>query len=230
MHRFGVAVSTGFGMTEIGGPIWGGDIDASNLESCGRLNDSDPRGYQLRIVDEHDREVGRGDVGELIVRTTVPWSLNAGYFRDPEATASAWRNGWFHTGDAMRQDPDGNYYFVDRFKDCIRRKGENISSFEVEAYALEVPGVAEAAAVSVPSEDGEQEVKIFLVAEPGTSLDLHEIGGLLTASMPRFMVPRFLEQVGSLPRTPATGRIQKGSLRAQPPGPRAWDRLADATV
>jgi crotonobetaine/carnitine-CoA ligase len=230
MHRFGVAVSTGFGMTEIGGPIWGGDIDASNLESCGRLNDSDPRGYELRLVDEHDREVGSGEVGELIVRTAVPWSLNAGYFRDPEATASAWRNGWFHTGDAMRQDPDGNYYFVDRFKDCIRRKGENISSFEVEAYALEVPGVAEAAAVGVPSEDGEQDVKIFLVAGPGTSLDLHEIGGLLAASMPRFMVPRFLEQVGSLPRTPATGRIQKGSLRAQPPGPRAWDRLADATV
>lgn len=230
MHRFGVAVSTGFGMTEIGGPIWGGDIDGSNLESCGRLNDSDPRGYELRLVDEHDREVDNGEVGELIVRTSAPWSLNAGYFRDPEATATAWRNGWFHTGDAMRQDPDGNYYFVDRFKDCIRRKGENISSFEVEAYALEVPGVAEAAAVGVPSEDGEQDVKIFLVAEPGTSLDLHEIGELLALSMPRFMVPRYLEQVGSLPRTPATGRVQKGTLRSQPHGDRTWDRLADATV
>jgi crotonobetaine/carnitine-CoA ligase len=225
MHRFSVAVSTGFGMTEIGGPIWGGDIDGSNLESCGRLNDSDPRGYELRLVDEHDREVDNGEVGELIVRTSAPWSLNAGYFRDPEATATAWRNGWFHTGDAMRQDPDGNYYFVDRFKDCIRRKGENISSFEVEAYALEAPGVAEAAAVGVASEDGEQDVKIFLVAEPGTSLDLHELGELLALSMPRFMVPRFLEQVSDLPRTPATGRVQKGTLRSRSPGDHAWDRL-----
>jgi crotonobetaine/carnitine-CoA ligase len=228
MRRFDIAVSTGFGMTEIGGPIWGTDIDGSNLESCGRVNDKDPRGYELRLVDEHDREVPTGEVGELIVRTAVPWSLNAGYYRNPEATAAAWRNGWFHTGDAMRQDSEGNYYFVDRFKDCIRRKGENISSFEVEGYALEVPGVAEAAAVGVPSPDGEQEVKIFLVAKAGEALDLAEIGELMAQSMPRFMVPRYLEQIDSLPRTPATGRIQKGILRSQQPGAGMWDRLAGA--
>jgi crotonobetaine/carnitine-CoA ligase len=226
-HRFDVVVSTGFGMTEIGGPIWGGEIDGSNLDSCGRLNASDPRGYELRLVDEHDREVENGEVGELIVRTSVPWSLNAGYFRSPEATAVAWRNGWFHTGDAMRQDSDGNFYFVDRFKDCIRRRGENISSFEVEAYALEAPGVAEAAAVGVPSDDGEEDVKIFLVAEPGESLALDEIGDLLAQSMPRFMVPRFLELVGSLPHTPTTGRVQKGALRSRPPGDDTWDRAVD---
>jgi crotonobetaine/carnitine-CoA ligase len=230
MRRFNVAVSTGFGMTEIGGPIWGGDIDGSNLQSCGQLNDQDPRGYEVRLVDEYDREVAVGDVGELIVRTSAPWSLNGGYFRNPEATATAWRNGWFHTGDAMRQDSDGNFYFVDRFKDCIRRKGENISSFEVEAYALEAPGVAEAAAIGVQAEDGEQEVKIFLVAEPGTSLNLPEIGERLALSMPRFMVPRFLEQVTALPRTPATGRVQKGTLRSRPPGDQTWDRLVNVKV
>lgn len=229
MRRFEVAVSTGFGMTEIGGPIYGVDIDGTNLESCGRLNTFDPRGYEVRLVDEHDREVEVGDVGELVVRTSVPWSLNAGYFRNPEATAEAWRNGWFHTGDALRQDSDGNFYFVDRFKDCIRRKGENISSFEVEAYALEVPGVAEAAAVGVPSEDGEQDVKIFLVAGSGQPLNLAEVGQSLAQSMPRFMIPRFLEQVSTLPRTPATGRVQKGLLRSQPPGDHRWDRLAAAT-
>jgi crotonobetaine/carnitine-CoA ligase len=230
MHRFDVVVSTGFGMTEIGGPIWGGEIDGSNLDSCGRLNTSDPRGYEIRLVDEHDREVENGEVGELIVRTSVPWSLNAGYYRNPEATAAAWRNGWFHTGDAMRQDTDGNFYFVDRFKDCIRRKGENISSFEVEAYALEARGVAEAAAVGVPSDDGEEDVKIFLVAEPGRPLILHEIGELLAQSMPRFMAPRFLELVNSLPRTPTTGRVQKGVLRSRPPGDNVWDRVIDGTA
>jgi crotonobetaine/carnitine-CoA ligase len=230
MRRFDVVVSTGFGMTEIGGPIWGVDIDGTNLESCGRSNDLDPRGYELRLVDEHDREVERGDVGELIVRTSAPWSLNAGYFRDPEATAAAWRNGWFHTGDALRQDSDGNLYFVDRFKDCIRRKGENISSFEVEEYALEAPGVAEAAAVGVAAEDGEQDVKVFLVARPGESLNLAEVGDFLALTMPRFMVPRFLEQVSTLPRTPTTGRVQKGQLRSRPPGDHSWDRIAGAKV
>lgn len=230
MHRFGVAVSTGFGMTEIGGPIWGLDIDGTNLESCGRLNDLDPRGYEIRLVDEQDRAVDVGEVGELIVRTLVPWSMNAGYFHDPAATARAWRNGWFHTGDALRQDLDGNFYFVDRLKDCIRRKGENISSFEVEQYALEAPGVAEAAAVGVPAEDGEQDVKVFLVANPGDSLNLSEVGDFLALTMPRFMVPRFLEQVSTLPRTPATGRVQKAQLRLRPPGDESWDRLVGAKV
>jgi crotonobetaine/carnitine-CoA ligase len=100
----------------------------------------------------------------------------------------------------------------------------------VEEYVLEVPGVAEAAAVGVAAEDGEQDVKIFLVAEPGTSLNLREIGELLALSMPRFMVPRFLELVSGLPRTPATGRVQKGTLRSQPPGNHTWDRLVDAKV
>jgi crotonobetaine/carnitine-CoA ligase len=222
MRRFNVVVSTGFGMTEIGGPIAGVDIDGTNLTSCGRVK-VDPRGYEIRLVDEHDREVEVGQVGELTVRTNEPWSVTSGYFRNPEATAAAWRNGWFHTGDALRQDADGNYYFVDRFKDCIRRKGENISSFEVEAYVLEVPGVAEAAAVGVPSQDGEQEVKVFLVPQPDEALDLAKVGDFLAQSMPRFMVPRYLEEVTSLPRTPATGRVQKGSLRAQPPGDRTWE-------
>jgi crotonobetaine/carnitine-CoA ligase len=96
----------------------------------------------------------------------------------------------------------------------------------VEAYALEVAGIAEAAAVGVPAEDGEQDVKIFLVASPGVSLNLAAVGLSLAQSMPRFMIPRFLEQVNALPRTPTTGRAQKGSLRSKPPGARSWDRLA----
>jgi crotonobetaine/carnitine-CoA ligase len=225
MERYDIAVTTGFGMTEIGGPIAGIDIDGSNLKSCGTVN-PDPRGYEVRLVDEFDREVPVGEVGELIVRTSVPWTLNAGYYRNPEATAAAWRNGWFHTGDAMRQDEKGSFYFVDRFKDCIRRKGENISSFELEGYALSYPGVAEAAAVGVPTADGEEEVKIFLVAKPEAKLDLDAMAAFLAEQMPKFMVPRYLEIVEEFPKTPATGRIQKGELRTRAPGSQQWDRAA----
>jgi crotonobetaine/carnitine-CoA ligase len=224
MRRFGVAVTTGYGMTEIGGPLAGIDIDAVNFKTCGTIS-PDPRGYEVRIVDEYDREVGPNEVGELIVRTSVPWTLATGYYNNPQATADAWRNGWFHTGDAMTMDDVGNFYFIDRQKDCIRRKGENISSFEVEAYACAFPGVAEAAAVGVASPDGEQDVKIFLVAEKEEGLDLDAMGRWLSEHMPKFMVPRYLEVLPALPRTPATERIQKAALQAQTPGPDQWDRL-----
>jgi crotonobetaine/carnitine-CoA ligase len=224
MQRFDVAVATGFGSTEIGGPIAGIDVDGSNLKSCGKVN-PDPRGYEIRLVDEFDREVPIGAVGELIVRTSVPWTLNAGYYRNPEATAEAWRNGWFHTGDAMTQDADGNFYFVDRFKDCIRRRGENISSFELEGYALSYPGIADAAAVGIPTQDGEQEVKIFLLAKTEEGVDLDAMGAWLADEMPKFMIPRYLEIVSEFPRTPTTQRIQKNALRSLPPGSAEWDRL-----
>ena len=93
----------------------------------------------MRLVDEADCEVPVGTVGEMIVRTDTPWSMNHGYYKNPEATATAWRNGWFHTGDAFRRDAEGNYYFVDRMKDAIRRRGENISSFEVERVIAPFP-------------------------------------------------------------------------------------------
>lgn len=156
--------------------------------------------------------------------TSVPWTLNGGYYRNPEATAEAWRNGWFHTGDALMKDAEGNFCFIDRNKDCIRRKGENISSFEVEAYALEYPGVAEAAAIGVASDDGEQEVKIFIVAEQHQSLDLNAMGAWLGERMPRFMIPRYLEILPEFPKTPVTGRVQKGVLRSRAPGAFVWDR------
>jgi carnitine-CoA ligase len=150
--------------------------------------------------------------------------LTSGYFRDGEATAAAWRNGWFHTGDAMRRSAEGDFYFVDRYKDCIRRKGENISSYEVEGYVLDHPAVAEAAAVGVPSDDGEQEIKVFVV--PREPVDLAVLGDWLAERMPQFMTPRYLETVPSLPRTPATERVQKSSLRSRPAGPTLWDRSA----
>ena len=117
---------------------------------------------EVRVVDEHDEPLGPGEVGELVVRAAEPWALNAGYYGMPEATAAAWRNGWFHTGDAFRYDEDGNYFLVDRLKDAIRRRGENISSFEVEQSCAAYPGVAECAAIGVPAEFGDDEVMVVV--------------------------------------------------------------------
>ena len=159
-ERFGVDVYTIFNMTEISSPIVS-EPNPKARGTCGKVR----AGVDVRLVDENDCEVPVGTVGEMIVRTDRPWAMNSGYYKNAEATARAWRNGWFHTGDAFRVDVDGNFYFVDRIKDAIRRRGENISSFEVEAEIVRFPAVREAAAVAVPSELGEDEV--LAIVAPG---------------------------------------------------------------
>jgi crotonobetaine/carnitine-CoA ligase len=217
--RFGLKIRTLYSMTETG-PVTASGWSPDDATSCGRIQP----GYQLRIVDEDDYEVPDGTVGELIVRADEPWVLSAGYLDMPEATAIAWRNGWFHTGDAMRRDAAGNFYFVDRIKDAIRRRGENISSFEVEAHVLAHPDVAECAAVAVPSEWGEDEVKIVVVATAGiTPVALIEF---LADRMPRFMIPRYVEFVEELPKTDATFRVRKVELRERGVNEATWDREA----
>ena len=151
--RFDVTVWTLFNMTELNVPIVS-DPDPLIIGTCGRQRP----GNELRIVDAHDCEVAVGTVGEMIIRSDAPWALNSGYFKSPEATVLAWRNGWFHTGDAFRRDADGNFFFVDRMKDAIRRRGENISSFEVEVEILAHPKIRECAVVAVPSELSEDDV------------------------------------------------------------------------
>ncbi len=175
-------------------------------------------GYELRLVDEHDREVAPGEVGELIVRSAAPWVMNAGYLNNPEATAHAWRNGWFHTGDAFSQDAEGRYYFRDRIKDTIRRRMENVSSFEVESYAKKHPGVLDCAAVAVrlgaqPSDD--EEIRLVVVRRPDAAFDAAALHDWLVPRMPRFMVPRYIEFAEALPQTP-TLKVQKAMLRARP--------------
>lgn len=222
--RFGVEVSTGYGMTEIAAPLASDGFNLVDNTSCGKVRTGYP-GYEVRVVNEFDEPLGPGDVGELIVRTDAPWALNAGYYGMPEVTARAWRNGWFHTGDGFRYDEDGNFYFVDRMKDAIRRRGENISSFEVEAYVLRHPPVAEAAAVAVPSEHGEDEVKVVVVPREGEEFSPEGLIEFLIPIMPRFMVPRYVEVAQALPRT-QTMRIQKMKLRDVPIGDDTWDREA----
>ena len=218
--RYGLDVWTTFNMTEVSSPLMS-ELDPGPPGTCGK-----PRpGVEARVVDENDCEVAPGDVGELIVRTDRPWAMNHGYYKNPEATAAAWRNGWFHTGDGFRYDEDGYFYFVDRIKDAIRRRGENISSFEVENEVTAHPDVAEAAAVAVPSELGEDEVMIVVAPVASTTIDPVELFGFLEPRMAHFMLPRYIRIVDELPKTP-TQKVQKHLLKSASVTPDTWDREA----
>ena len=218
--RFGSEVYTIFNMTEISTPIIS-EPNPTRVGYCGR-----PRaGFELRVVDENDIELPRGQVGELILRSHQPWTLNHGYYKNAQATAEAWRNGWFHTGDGFRQDADGNFFFVDRIKDAIRRRGENISSAEVEAQVNEHAAVQECAAIAVPSEWGEDEVMVVLALKPGHALEPEELLEFLEPRMAHFMVPRYLRFMDELPKTPTT-KIRKAELRKQGLTAETWDRDA----
>ncbi|HEX2902643.1 MAG TPA: AMP-binding protein [Jatrophihabitans sp.] len=209
-ERFGTRVWSAYNMTEISVPTWLPHWQAGDVPNCGWAREGYPF-YQLRIVDEHDYDVAPGEVGELVLRTEVPWTLNAGYLNMPEATVAAWRNGWFHTGDAFRCDEHGRYFFVDRLKDTIRRRGENVSSYEVEAEAIRHPAVRECAAIAVPADDVEDEIKLVVVREPGAGLAAEQLWDYLDPRLPRFMVPRYLHFVDELPKTP-TLRVQKALI------------------
>jgi crotonobetaine/carnitine-CoA ligase len=226
-RRFKVNVTSGFGMTEIGGPIRKNALE--NFRSCGKVRPGPP-GYEVRIVDEHDRDVDPGVHGELIVRSKEEGAITPGYFGMPEKTEEAWRGGWFHTGDGFRNDEDGNFYFVDRVTDSMRRRGENISSFEVEAHVNEHPAVLESAAVPVPSELTEDDVKVCVVLHPGASMAPEELIDFLIPRMARFMIPRYVEITTDLPKTEATGRIKKHLLRENPLNDQTWDRESAGIV
>nr|MCH9672922.1 AMP-binding protein [Gammaproteobacteria bacterium] len=217
-ERFNVDVYTTFNMTEISSPLMS-EKNPRRVGVAGKMR----AGVELRIVDEFDRELPIGATGELIVRTDAPWAMNAGYNRNSEATARAWRNGWFHTGDAFRCDDEGYYYFVDRMKDAIRRRGENISSFEVEAEVQLHPAVREVAAIGVPSESGEDEVMIVIARADDVEFDPKELIEALRSRMPHFMVPRFVRTVAELPKTP-TQKIQKHLLKQEGVTDDTWDR------
>jgi carnitine-CoA ligase len=219
-HRHGFGFFTGFGMTEVPMPIVS-DVNGGEHGESGR-----PRsGVDCRVVDENDLEVPAGVVGELVVRADLPWVLTPGYFGNDEATAKAWRNGWFHTGDAFRKDDAGRFYFVDRIKDSIRRRGENISSHEVEREILAHPSVRDVAVVPVRDEGGDDEVMAVIEVVSGTSIDYAELTQFLIPRMAYFMVPRYVRIVDQLPRT-ETSKVKKQQLRAEGPTPDTWDREA----
>lgn len=219
--RFGIEVYALFNMTEIATPIIS-EPGPTQGGYCGKAR----AGFQLRLVDENDMEVETGKVGELILRGNEPWTLHHGYHKNAEATAEAWRNGWFHTGDAFTVDEEGRYFFVDRIKDSIRRRGENISSFEVEAQVNTHPAILECAAIPVPNEHGEDDVMVVLTLKEDHTIDLHELTAFLSARMAHFMVPRFFRIVEALPKTP-TAKIQKAALKSEGVTEDTWDREAE---
>lgn len=223
-QRFGCDVYTAFNMTEISSPLVSG-VNPGPIGSCGKPRE----GIEARLVDENDCEVAPGTVGELILRTDRPWAMNHGYLGNPEATARAWRNGWFHTGDAFRTDATGNFFFVDRMKDAIRRRGENISSFEVETEVCAHPAVKEAAAVAVPSDVGEDDVLVAVSLAPGATLDPADLIRFLIPRMAHFMVPRYVRIVDLLPRTP-TQKVEKHLIRAEGVAAGTFDRDAAGIV
>jgi crotonobetaine/carnitine-CoA ligase len=222
-HDFGYF--TGFGMTEAPMPLIS-EVDTTISGGyCGRPRD----GVECRVVDGNDIEVAAGITGELIVRSDHPWSMNHGYINMPEATVAAWRNGWFHTGDAFRCDEEGNFYFVDRLKDAIRRRGENISSLEVEKVVLEYPQVLDVAAIPVPAEHDEDEVMIVIEPQPGDTIDPVALTEFLVERMAHFMVPRYIRMMPSLPKTP-TNKVQKPLLKSEGVTEDTWDREAAGIV
>jgi crotonobetaine/carnitine-CoA ligase len=217
-RRFGLSVFASFGMTEISVALVS-DLDSDRDGTCGRARD----GVEVRIVDEHDLEVTPGEVGEITLRATHPWVLSDGYEDNPQATLAAWRNGWFHTGDLARADADGNVFFVDRLKDVIRRRGENISSVEVEREARAHPHVREAAALGVANGSSDEEVLLVVSALPGVEVDPAELHGFLADRLPHFMTPRYIRVVDELPKT-ASAKVFKPQLRAQGLAAGTWDR------
>jgi crotonobetaine/carnitine-CoA ligase len=166
---------------------------------------------EARVVDDAGTEVARGEVGELVYRSPVQMP---GYFRDPGATAQAVRGGWLYTGDLVRQDDDGFFYFVDRKKDVIRVKGENVSSSEVENVLMTHPEVGDAAAIGVPSALTDDEVAAFVVPRPGCTVTAEEMRAWCRDRVASFKVPSHVWIVGALPKT-ETQRTEKGHLREQ---------------
>ncbi|EER62055.1 AMP-dependent synthetase and ligase [Acidovorax delafieldii 2AN] len=222
--RFGVRGIEVWGMTEVGIPLWCSFDEPLREGSCGRV---DGDWFDFCVVDPStDRPVPTGQTGEFVVRNKHPWTLMQGYIGMPDKTVEAWRNLWFHTGDSGYMDESGNVYFVDRTSDRIRRRAENIASYDIEVAALQHPFVAEAAAVGTPSEfASDDDIRLCVVLHPGMELLPQELLGHLAGLLPHFMVPRYIEQLDELPRS-ATHKVQRGALRRRPLGPRTWDRKA----
>jgi len=184
-------------------------------------------GLEAAVLDDEDRPVADGEVGELCARPIEPYSIFNGYFGNPEATLRAFRNLWYHTGDLVRRDAEGDWYFVDRKADFIRYKGRNISSFAVEAAVGAHPDVLEVAAHGVTSAelDSEAELKVAVVRSPDAELTAEQLARFVNDNAPYFFVPRYIEFVDELPHTP-TGRVQKFKLRERGLTPATWDAVA----
>ncbi|WP_165964108.1 AMP-binding protein [Actinomadura sp. KC216] len=216
-ERFGIRIIEAYGMTEC------------LLIASAPARDTVPgrigrplTEVPVRLVDDGDAPVPAGEVGELVYRPEEPFAMMQGYWTKPEATVEAWRNLWFHTGDLAREHPDGTLEYVGRKKDSIRRRGENVSAWEVEEAVAAHPRVREVAAIGVPSEVGEEDVAVLVVTIPGDPLDPAELVEFVSRDLPRYAVPRYVEFVDGLPKT-ASERIEKAKVRERGITAAAWD-------
>jgi carnitine-CoA ligase len=223
-ERFGVREFVdGFGQTEISNVFMTPPGAPRPPGASGVLVD---QWFEVRLADPETGEpVPEGQAGELWVRHKHPGIISTEYLGMPDKTIESRRDLWFHTGDALRRDAQGWYYFVDRVKDALRRRGENISSFEVEAVLRSHASVADCAVIGVAADEkaGEDEVMAFIVPREGQALDYAVISAWCDARMPAFMIPRYFDQLKELPRTP-TEKVRKKELRERGVGPQTWDR------
>jgi crotonobetaine/carnitine-CoA ligase len=210
-ERFGVKCIESYGLTEGGNALYNRFDEPVVPGSCGRVSDE----WEVRLADTEGSEVPLGDTGEILLRPKEPGRIMLGYLNKAEATTTAFRDLWFHTGDLARRDDSGYYFYQGRNKDVIRRRGQNISGWEVEQILLTHPDVGDAAALALPSDVGEDDLRVVLVAREGLdTIDLADVAAFSENRMPAFMVPRFFEQVDDLPRTPS-GRVEKYKLEGK---------------
>ncbi len=217
-ERFGFGLLDGYGSTETN-CVMGAPLTGQRPGFMGRLL----AGFSARVVDAYDNGLPDGEAGELVLRADEPFAFATGYFSMPEKTVEAWRNLWFHTGDRVVRESDGFYRFIDRMKDAIRRRGENISSYEVEQVLVNHPQVENAAVFPVRSELAEDEVMAAVVLRSGASLTYAALLDYCQPRMPYFAVPRFLEFVDALPVT-ENGKVTKYKLRERGVTAATWDR------
>jgi crotonobetaine/carnitine-CoA ligase len=222
--RFGITTTSVYAMTEnCAVTIFSPDDPRGKVPSAGRLRDQ----VSVQIVDDEEREVPPGEVGEIRIRPNERGIIMHGYYKMGDATVDNIRDLWFHTGDRGRVDSDGYLYFVDRKKEIIRRRGENISAFEVEMIICRHPAILEAAAVPVPSDLSEDDLMVYLVRAPDAFVEFEELIDFCATNMPYYMVPRYLDFIDELPKTPSE-KIEKYRLKAAAAEnlDRLWDREA----
>jgi carnitine-CoA ligase len=222
-ERFGIETFSGaYGTTEASLVSWQPPGVRNKPNAAGVVNDEF---FDVRIFDDDDRELPRDTEGEIVLRPKRPHTMFEGYWGNPEATVATSRNWWYHTGDVGRVDEDGYLFFVDRKADYLRRRGENISSFEVERILMGHGALADVAVHAVPSELTEDDLKITAILADGATLTEEELFRWCIGELPFFALPRYIEFRSVLPRSPV-GRVLKRDLRAEGAGPGTWDAEA----
>jgi crotonobetaine/carnitine-CoA ligase len=216
--RFGLTIWEAYGAVDGGGVM----IFNFGTAPVGSIGKPMP-GTEWRLVDDNENDVPKGEIGELITEVQDKKTRSVEYYKNPEASAAKIKGDWLHSGDLFYTDEEENLYFVDRKTDSMRRRGENISSWEVENTIVKHPAVAECAAFGVPSELGEDDVMIWVKPREGGKLDLEDLMRYCAENMAYFMVPRYVDVVDEIPRT-GTLRVTKGDMKKRGVTDRTWDR------